>query len=105
MDVETHLAALQGAFEDAARAIAQAADEARSAIENDAGALREMLHDDERAPIIAGVPVDEPPPYIPPPMPAAANALIPDTPLVEAPPSASSAASSLAFDDAPLWQS
>ena len=43
-------------------------------------------------------PIDEPPPYIPPPSAPSVHALIPDTPLVESP--------TAAFDDdAPLWQS
>ena len=61
-----------------------------------------------RPPLIADVPVDEPPPYVPPPVAPSANALIPDTPLVDAasPSRRRAALAELTFDDdAPLWQS
>lgn len=71
---------------------------ARAVIDGDVETLHE-LDQTGRPPLIADVPVDEPPPYIPPPMSTSANALIPDTPLVDY-------GSLPAFDDdAPLWQS
>ena len=81
--------------------VAQGADASRAAIDGDIEALHQMSQTNGRPPLIADVPFDEPPPYIPPPVAPSAHALIPDTPLVE--PGAPSA--SLAFDDAPLWQS
>jgi hypothetical protein len=99
-DVSAHVAAIGAQYDSAVANITLCADAARRAAEADLAAVHEMLTND-RPPLIAGIPVDEPPPYVPPPLPAAANALIPDTPLLETP----AAASSLAFDDAPLWQS
>jgi hypothetical protein len=53
-----------------------------------------------RSTLLADVPIDDIPPYVPPPSFGAENALIPDTPLIDG----SLANASLAFDDAPLWQ-
>ena len=53
-----------------------------------------------RSTLLADVPIDDIPAYIPPPSLGAEHALIPDTPLIDG----SLANASLAFDDAPLWQ-
>ena len=74
---------------------------AHAQIDGDLHALVELGGPPARPPLIPGVPVEEPPPYVPPPSVTAHNALIPDTPLLDSPLSNSS----LAFDDAPLWQS
>jgi len=98
--VNDHQTALKAALDAALSEIAQAADAARAVIEGDVQTLHQLTEVAGRPPLIADVPVDEPPPYIPPPLAPAANALIPDTPLVDAPGGIS------AFDDdAPLWQS
>ncbi|HEV8021695.1 MAG TPA: hypothetical protein VGP41_10555 [Candidatus Lustribacter sp.] len=95
-----HQSALRAALDAALGEITQAADAARAVIDGDIQTLHEMTAVAGRPPLIADVPVDEPPPYVPPPMAPSAHALIPDTPLVDSPGSAS------AFDDdAPLWQS
>jgi len=101
MDATVHLAALASAYTAALEEIAQAAQNAHAQIDGDLQALVELGGPPSRPPLIAGVPVEEPPPYVPPPSVPARNALIPDTPLVDSPLSSSS----LAFDDAPLWQS
>jgi hypothetical protein len=98
--VNDHQSALRAALDAALGEITQAADAARAVIDGDIQTLHEMTAVAGRPPLIADVPVDEPPPYVPPPMAPSAHALIPDTPLVDSPGSAS------AFDDdAPLWQS
>jgi hypothetical protein len=94
-----HTAALQQQYDDALAMISASADASRSVIDGDIEALNALSHPASRPPLIPDVPVDEPPPYMPPPMSSAAHALIPDTPLVDFPATA-------AFDDdAPLWQS
>jgi hypothetical protein len=96
--VNDHQDALRRHLDAALAEITATAASTRAVIDGDIEALHE-LGQTGRPPLIADVPVDEPPPYIPPPMTSSANALIPDTPLVDsgAPP---------AFDDdAPLWQS
>lgn len=94
-----HQAALRRQLDAALAEIGAAADETREAIDGDIQALHEMGHADGRPPLIADVPIDEPPPYVPPPVTPSAHALIPDTPLVEP------GAASVFDDDAPLWQS
>lgn len=94
-----HAAALRQQLDAALAAITSSADESRSVIDGDIDALNGLGQTASRPPLIADVPVDEPPPYMPPPMSSSANALIPDTPLVDLP-------AVVAFDDdAPLWQS
>jgi hypothetical protein len=94
-----HTAALQQQLDAALSAISSAAQESRAAIDGDIEALHAIGQSAGRPPLIADVPIDEPPPYMPPPMSSSANALIPDTPLVDFP------AASAFDDDAPLWQS
>lgn len=94
-----HLNALQAKLDQALAAVTASAAAARQVLEGDIQALHALEPQQGRPPLIPDVPVDEPPPYVPPPSAPAANALIPDTPLVDG------AVSSLAFDDdAPLWQ-
>ncbi len=93
-----HLDALRDAHAAAIAAVASEAGAARSMLDGDIAALRAAAAPPARPPVI-DVPIDEPPPYVPPPATPSAHALIPDTPLVDAPPPAA------AFDDAPLWQS
>ena len=94
-----HQSALQAKLDAALAEIGQSADSARAVIDGDIEALHELGSAAGRPPLIADVPVDEPPPYVPPPVAPSVHALIPDTPLVDSPVSA-------AFDDdAPLWQS
>jgi hypothetical protein len=101
MEATQHLEALAHAYEAAMSEVGRAAQAAHAQIDGDLEALTQ-LNGTGRPPLIPNVPVDEPPPYIPPaPSMTAHNALIPDTPLVDSPLSSSS----LAFDDAPLWQS
>jgi hypothetical protein len=101
MEATQHLEALAHAYEAAMGEVARTAQAAHARIDGDLEALSER-NGAGRPPLIPNVPVDEPPPYIPPaPSMTAHHALIPDTPLVEKPFSSSS----LAFDDAPLWQS
>ena len=95
-----HLHALQDRYDAALGDIVAAADRAREAVDHSAQALRELDGVHARPPLIADVPVDEMPAYVPPVPHVAANALIPDTPLVD-----SSLNGAPAFDDAPLWQS
>jgi hypothetical protein len=95
-----HKSALQAQLDAALAAIGKAADESRAVIDGDIAALHEAEQNVGRPPLIAGVPVDEPPPYVPPPVAPAVHALIPDTPLLEAP-----GALPAFDDDAPLWQS
>jgi hypothetical protein len=93
-----HRNALQEQLDAALANIGKAADSSRAVIDGDIEALHELGHAAGRPPLIADVPIDEPPPYIPPPSAPSVHALIPDTPLVDIP--------SVAFDDdAPLWQS
>ena len=95
-----HTTALRAALDAALGDIGKAADSTRAVIDGDIEALHEMGHVNGRPPLIADVPFDEPPPYVPPPVTPSVHALIPDTPLVDTPGAAS------AFDDdAPLWQS
>ena len=95
-----HQNALQQQLDAALSAVGHAADETRAVIDGDIQALHQMDTSNGRPPLIADVPFDEPPPYIPPPMTPSVHALIPDTPLVESP-----GASQPFDDDAPLWQS
>jgi hypothetical protein len=97
--VNDHLAALKQQFDAALADVGASADTSRAAIDGDIEALHEIGTSAGRPPLIADVPVDEPPPYIPPPPAPSVHALIPDTPLVEMP------ASPAFDDDAPLWQS
>jgi len=95
-----HENALKTRLDAALAELTHAANAAREVIDGDIQALHEMSQPAGRPPLIADVPVDDLPPYVPPPAAHAAHALIPDTPLVEAPGAAP------AFDDdAPLWQS
>jgi hypothetical protein len=94
-----HQSALQAQLDAALADITKAADSTRAVIDGDIAALHEMGNVNGRPPLIADVPFDEPPPYVPPPSAPSMHALIPDTPLVDS-------GSSPAFDDdAPLWQS
>lgn len=95
-----HLEALQARFNDDLAAIHAAADAARAAIDGDSSALTAFASNGVRSTLLADVPVDDIPAYVPPPPLGAENALIPDTPLIDG----SLANNSLAFDDAPLWQ-
>jgi hypothetical protein len=100
MTVDEHAAALAQQFETALAEISATANAARASLDGEVAALQAQAQPvaAERPPLIPNVPVDEPPPYVPPPPTPSARALIPDTPLVEAP--------AAAFDDdAPLWQS
>ena len=96
-----HQNALQQQLDAALAAVSQAADETRAVIDGDIQALHQLGTSSGRPPLIADVPFDEPPPYIPPPVAPSAHALIPDTPLLESP----GMASAFVDDDAPLWQS
>jgi hypothetical protein len=94
-----HQEALARQLEAALAEVTGAANAARATIDADIETLQTLAHAGDRPPLIADVPVDEPPPYVPPSSAPSVHALIPDTPLVEAPAVA-------AFDDdAPLWQS
>lgn len=100
---EAHLQVLAQQYQADVTAIATAAEAARALLEGDARALRDLAGPERaRPPLIPDVPLDEPPPYVPPPLAPSANALIPDTPLVDSRPAPNP--SSIAFDDAPLWQ-
>jgi hypothetical protein len=95
-----HQSALQQQLDAALAEIGTSADASRAIIDGDIEALHEAGATSGRPPLIADVPVDEPPPYIPPPVAPSVHALIPDTPLVDG------AGGLPAFDDdAPLWQS
>jgi hypothetical protein len=95
-----HQNAIQAQFDAAMADVGKAAESTRAVIDGDIEALHELGKSVGRPALIADVPVDEPPPYHPPPLAPSMHALIPDTPLVDAP------APSPAFDDdAPLWQS
>jgi hypothetical protein len=96
-----HQNALKAKLDEALAAVGSAADSTRAVIEGDIQAMHEAGAAAGRPPLIADVPVDELPPYVPPPAAPAAHALIPDTPLVEAP----GATPAFIDDDAPLWQS
>ena len=101
MDPTLHLEAIASGYEAAMGDVTQAALAAHAQIDGDLEALQQLAgNSSSRPPLIADVPIDEPPPYVPPAA-ISYNALIPDTPLVDS----SLANSSLAFDDAPLWQS
>jgi hypothetical protein len=95
-----HLEALEARYNDDLTAIRIAADEARAAIDGDTNALTSFASNGVRSTLLADVPIDDLPAYVPPPPLAAEHALIPDTPLIDG----SLANTSLAFDDAPLWQ-
>lgn len=99
--LDEHLHALQDSYDDAVAHVTSVADDARAHVAGRAESLRRLAEPEERPAIIANVPIDELPAYVPPTPTIAANALIPDTPLV----SATLNPNSLAFDDAPLWQS
>jgi len=103
MEATQHFDALASSYEEAKAELGRAAQAAHAQIDGDLEALKHLSGPTgARPPLIPGVPFDEPPPYIPPaPSAQSHNALIPDTPLVDSPLSNSS----LAFDDAPLWQS
>jgi hypothetical protein len=93
-----HRNALRQRLDAALAEVGKAAEDSRAVIDGDIQALHEFGQSMGRPPLIANVPIDEPPPYIPPPSAPSVHALIPDTPLVES--------SAAAFDDdAPLWQS
>jgi hypothetical protein len=81
-------------------AVVSAAESARGALQGGASELHTLAapNGNGSVPTLGGLPVDELPPYVPPPDAHAENALIPDTPLVDG------AAGAPAFDDAPLWQ-
>jgi hypothetical protein len=96
-----HQNALQQQLDAALAEIGKNADTSRAVIDGDIEALRELGVTTGRPPLIADVPIDEPPPYIPPPSAPSVHALIPDTPLVDSP----GASSAFIDDDAPLWQS
>jgi hypothetical protein len=97
--VNEHTSALEAQLDAALAEITSAANASRAAIDGDIEALKELGNTNGRPPLIADVPIDEPPPYIPPPVAPSVHALIPDTPLVDS-------GSLGAFDDdAPLWQS
>jgi hypothetical protein len=102
VDGTAHLEALATAYQTALDDVTRAAQAAHAQVDGDLEALAQYGGmSSSRPPLIANVPIDEPPPYVPPPPTQSHNALIPDTPLVDSPLSNSS----LAFDDAPLWQS
>ena len=94
-----HQDALKALLDAGLAEVASSATATRDAIDGDIKALNEMNMPPARPPLIPDVPFQEPLPYIPPPVAPSANALIPDTPLVDS-------GNSPAFDDdAPLWQS
>jgi hypothetical protein len=93
-----HQNALKEQLDAALAEIGKSADTSRAVIDGDIEALHELGQSVGRPPLIADVPFDEPPPYVPPPSAPSVHALIPDTPLVDAPLAAFD-------DDAPLWQS
>jgi hypothetical protein len=97
--VNDHEKALRQQLDAALAEVAKSAESSRAVIDGDIEALHELSSSAGRPPLIADVPVDEPPPYIPPPVAPSVHALIPDTPLVD------STASAAFDDDAPLWQS
>ena len=93
-----HQSALKQQLDAALADVTQAADSSRAVIDGDIEALHQLGQSIGRPPLIANVPIDEPPPYVPPPSAHSVHALIPDTPLVDSPLAAFD-------DDAPLWQS
>lgn len=95
-----HLEAIEARYNDDLAAISAAADAARAAVDGNASALTAFASSGTRSTLLADVPIDDLPAYVPPPPLAAEHALIPDTPLIDG----SLANTSLAFDDAPLWQ-
>lgn len=94
-----HEKALRQQLDAALAEVAKSAENSRAVIDGDIEALHELSSSAGRPPLIADVPIDEPPPYVPPPVAPSVHALIPDTPLVD------STASPAFDDDAPLWQS
>jgi hypothetical protein len=96
-----HFAALEARYSEDLAAISAAADAARAAVDGDLGALHALSGNSavDPANLLADIPMDELPPYVPPLL-SSEHALIPDTPLIDSPISNTS----LAFDDAPLWQ-
>jgi len=93
-----HENALRAQLDAALAEVGKAAADSRAVIDGDIQALQAQGQSAGRPPLIANVPIDEPPPYVPPPSAPSLHALIPDTPLVDSP--------AAAFDDdAPLWQS
>jgi hypothetical protein len=98
MDATAHLEALAGAYEAAMTEVARAAQAAHERVDADLAGLNEVVAAGARPALMADVSFDEPSAYVPS---GAYNAAIPDTPLVDSPVSGAS----LAFDDAPLWQS
>jgi hypothetical protein len=96
-----HQNALRVKLDAALAEIGKSADTSRAVIDGDIEALHESGAMTGRPPLIADVPIDEPPPYIPPPSAPSVHALIPDTPLVDVP----GGSSAFIDDDAPLWQS
>ncbi len=96
-----HQNALQAKLDEALTAIASAAESTRAVIDGDVQAMHEAGAAAGRPPLIADVPVDDLPPYVPPAAAPSAHALIPDTPLVDSP----GASPAFIDDDAPLWQS
>jgi hypothetical protein len=97
--LDAHFEALSARHQADVEAVAAAADGARAAIEGHAGDVGGYAPPVDVTPTIGGMPVDDLPPYVPPPNAHAENALIPDTPLVDG-----GVGGSLAFDDSPLWQ-
>jgi hypothetical protein len=98
--VNEHQNLLKQQLDAALAEIGTSADTSRAAIDGDIEALHALGASGGRPPLIADVPVDEPPPYVPPPLAPSVHALIPDTPLVDLP-----ASPAFVDDDAPLWQS
>jgi hypothetical protein len=102
VDAMPHFEALAVGYEAARAAVGHAAHAAHAQIDDDVAALqRDHAGASARSSLSPGVPVDMPPPAVPPSGGGVPGALIPDMPLVDAP----VVSSSLAFDDAPLWQS
>ena len=69
-----HHNVLQEQLDAALAAVGQAADATRAVIDGDIQALHELGANTGRPPLIADVPFDEPPPYIPPPLAPSAHA-------------------------------
>lgn len=100
---EQHLAALRQRYEGDLEALRAKTVRARETLDGHDAALREAAagSGSDRPHAFADLPMDSLQPYIPPSHPAAANALIPDTPLLGGP--FSDPPLSLE-NDAPLWQ-
>ena len=96
-----HFAALEARYNEDLAALSSAADAARAAVDGDLSAIRTFAGNGSLDPadLLADIPMDDLPAYVPPSL-SSEYALIPDTPLIDSP----IANSSLAFDDAPLWQ-